>query len=469
MTRAVSCGSTGWPKAASAGSFGPAVDRPVGPWSIQNVRHPRSIRGNVPIDSQDRAGARLRLWLTAAVILVMTGAAAVVGVLAGRNSARLEIVDARLRDTGRFAEARARLQRRAFELLPITLPGESVLVGDILLQIEQAASLGDRLPAEVRTTLGQLRLALSRPTVRRDDIVVAASLLETIVDAESVVQERIFADAVAAIRYERNVTLAGLFVLTALSLLGVWTVPRAASLRAFVRFWLKGVLEHRKSLLRAERLALAGEAAAGLAHELRNPLAGVTLGLQNLERDEEELSPRIRPLVSELERVTRTLNEHLGALRTPPESPTTIQVDLLVSDLVELLRYEASPGVVVAADVPSGLRCRTQQDRLRQVLLNLGLNGLQAMEGNRGTLRFEARVEDQNLLVSVTDTGPGFPDHILRGTAGPFSSSKPGGMGLGLRLVRRLVGEMGGTVSLENRHEGGASVTLRIPSPEAAT
>jgi len=422
----------------------------------------------VPIDSQDRAGARLRLALTAAVLLVMLGAAVVVGVLAGRNIQRLELVDARLRDTGRFAEARARLQRRAFELLPITLPRESVLVGDILLQLEQAASLGDRLPTEVRATVEGLQRALSRPTVLRDDIVLAASLLESIVDAESVVQERIFADAVAAIRYERNITLAGLLVLTVLSLLGVWTVPRAVSLRAFVRFWLKGVLEHRKALLRAERLALAGEAAAGLAHELRNPLAGVTLGLQNLERDVEGLSPRIRPLVSELERVTRTLNEHLGGLRTPPEAPVPVDVERLVSDLVELLRYEASPGVDVVTDVTSGLRCHTQQDRLRQVLLNLGLNALQAMEGGRGTLRFAARRVERRLLVTVSDGGPGFPDQVLQGTAGPFSSTKPGGLGLGLRLVRRLVGEMGGAVSLKNREEGGATVELTIPCAEDA-
>ncbi|NJD18236.1 MAG: hypothetical protein FIA95_03000 [Gemmatimonadetes bacterium] len=409
----------------------------------------------------------MRFIITAAVLGVVCVAAAVVAVLGSRNVARLELVDTRLRDTGRFAEARARLQRRAFEMLPATLPGDNVLVQDILLQLDQAGRLGERLPDDVRATLAQLVAALDAPAVLRDDLVVAAALLESIVDAESVVQERIFADARSDIRYERNATLAGLLVLTALALLGVWTVPKgAAPFRPLLRAWVRGILDQRKTLLRAERLALAGEAAASLAHEIRNPLAGVTLGLQNQEREVEELGPRVRPMVSELERVGRTLNEHLGALRAPAEAPTDVDVALLVSDLVELLRYEASDGVHMAVEVPAGLRCRTQHDRLRQVLLTLGLNALQAMESSGGTLRLEASTSEGALAVCVRDTGPGFPAAVLQGVAGPFTSSRPGGVGLGLRLVRRMVGEMGGSVTLANPEGGGARVDIRIPCAE---
>ena len=386
-----------------------------------------------------------------------------VTVLAHRGLARLDLVDQQLRDTGRFAEARARLQRRAFELLPATLPGDNVLVGDVLLQLRQARGLGEQLPDDIRERLDALESALVRPSVSRDDLVLAATLLETIVDAESVVQERIFSDAQADVRYERNVTLVGLALLTLLGLVGVSMVPRGRSLRILTRFWLRGVLEQRKTLLRAERLALAGEAAAGMAHELRNPLAGVTLGLQNLERDAEDLAPRIRPLVSELERVTRTLNEHLGALRTPAEAVSDVDVEQLVSDLVDLLRYEATEGVTVAASITPDLACRTQGDRLRQVLLNLGLNALQAMEKGGGRLQLQAERAGDWLEVAVSDTGPGFPEAVLRGAAIPLSGAKPGGMGLGLRLVRRMVGEMGGAVELTNPEGGGASAVVRIP------
>jgi len=417
---------------------------------------------------RDRAGARPRLALTAAVLAVMTAAAVVVALLAHQNLRRLELVDARLQETGRFAEARAGLQRRAFELLPPTLTGESVLVGDLLLQIRQARQLGSRLPDDVQAALERLDRTLQAPFVLRDDLVSAAFLLETIVDAESVAQERIFADARADVRNERNVTLAGLVLLTALALLGVWKVPAGvvAPFRPFVRLWLRGVLDQRRTLLRAERLALAGEAAAGLAHEIRNPLAGVTLALQNLERDSADAAPRIRPMVSELERVTRTLNEHLGALRSPPESVSEVDVSRLVLDLVDLLRYEAGQGVQLVTNVPQGVVCRTRQDRLRQVLLNLALNGLQALESSGGTVRIELTSGGGKLTLAVRDTGPGFPESVLQGVAAPFTSTKPGGVGLGLRLAQRMVRELGGVLELSNPEEGGALAVLQIPSTE---
>lgn len=419
---------------------------------------------------RDRASAGPRLALTAAVLAVMTGAAIVVALLARQNLRRLELVDSRLQDTGQFAEARARLQRRAFELLPPTLTGESVLVGDVLLQIRQARQLGSMLPENVRASLERLDRTLQAPFVLRDDLVLAASLLETIVDAESVVQEQIFADARTDIRNERNVTLTGLVLLMALGLLGVWKVPQGgvAPLRPFVRLWLRGVLDQRRTLLRAERLALAGEAAAGLAHEIRNPLAGVTLALQNLERDSPEVAPRIRPMVSELERVTRTLNEHLGALRAPPEGLSEVDVSRLVLDLVELLRYEADTGVQLVTAVPPGVVCRTRQDRLRQVLLNLALNAQQALEANGGTVRFELAAHEAELTLAVRDTGPGFPEAVLQGVTAPFASTKPGGVGLGLRLAQRMVRELGGTLELSNPDGGGALAVLRIPCMEAS-
>ncbi|MEJ2205216.1 MAG: sensor histidine kinase [Gemmatimonadota bacterium] len=417
---------------------------------------------------RDRASARPRLALTAAVLAVMTGAAIVVALLARQNLRRLELVDSRLQDTGRFAEARARLQRRAFELLPPTLTGESVLVSDVLLQIRQARQLGSMLPEDVRASLERLDRTLQAPFVLRDDLVLAASLLERIVDAESVLQEQIFANARADIRNERNVTLAGLVLLTALGLLGVWKVLEGGvpPFRPFVRLWLQGVLDQRRALLRAERLALAGEAAAGLAHEIRNPLAGVTLALQNLERDSPDVAPRIQPVVSELERVTRTLNEHLGALRTPPESLSDVDVSRLVLELVELLRYEADKGVQLVTAVPQGIVCRTRQDRLRQVLLNLALNALQALEASGGTVRFELTANGAELTLAVRDTGPGFPEAVLQGVPAPFTSTKPGGVGLGLRLVQRMVRELGGDLELSNPEEGGALAVLRLPCAE---
>ena len=326
-----------------------------------------------------------------------------------------------------------------------------------------SGGIGSVGPTDVFVALDELSVAIDRPLVLYEDLVTAASLLERIVDAETEAQTRLFADARADIRRERTLTFAGLLGLTALALLGVWTGPRGAPFRPILRAWLHALLGQRRALLRAERFALAGEAAASLAHEIRNPLAGVVLGLQNLERESEELAPRVRPMVAELERVNRTLTEHLGALRAPPETPSDVNVGGMVTELAELLRYEASDDVVVDVSVPQSLHCRTQPDRLRQVLLNLGLNALQAMDAEGGTLGIAGETEGDRLVITVRDSGPGFPQAVLQGVTAPFASERPGGTGLGLRLVRRMVAEMGGTVELANPPEGGARAVLRIP------
>lgn len=388
--------------------------------------------------------------------------------LSRRSLDRLTLVEARLRETGAFSGARLRLQRRAFDLLPPELPGENVLVDDIRIQLLQARNLGPRLPDEILESVDRLYAVLSAPLVSRRDLVSAALLLERIVDAEAESQERILQDSLADVRRERGLILVGLLMTTSLALVVVWVVPKrvTAPLRPLFRFWLRGVLAQRRASLRVERMALASEAAASLAHELRNPMAGVALGLQNLERDAPELEPRIRPLVDELERVTRTLGDHLEALRGPREPRQDVAVGRMLIDLAELLRYEASSGVSVDVVAPSGLSCRTQPDRLRQALLNLGLNSLQALEGSGGSVRLEGERVGEVLELRVRDSGPGFPDSVLQGALAPFASAKAAGYGLGLRVVRRAIAEIGGEVKLSNPMDGGALVEIRIECPD---
>lgn len=396
------------------------------------------------------------------------GAGAVLGLLARRGLSRLDLVDARLREAGRVTAAGARLQRRALEALPPTVPEDDPMVGDLRLQLAEARRLEAHLPPSVILSLAELEGAVARAPVRRSDLVEAAELLEAVAGSESLAREQILAGARTDLRAERDATFVGLLALTLLALVGVWVAPRAPPFRALTRLWLGGILARRATLARGERMALAGEAAAGLAHELRNPLAGVTLGLQNLERERTELASRIHPLVAELQRVTRTLERHLQAFRPPPEPPTEVRVDGLLEELAELLRYEAAPGVALVVAASPGLRCRTRPDPLRQIVLNLGLNALHALESRGGTVRFHASRADGSLTLEVMDDGPGFPEAVLAGTLPPLSSSRPGGVGLGLRLARRMTVELGGALTLSNRPSGGASAEIRLPcAPEA--
>ncbi len=415
-----------------------------------------------------RGRLRTRVVATGVVLLVVLALGASAAVLTHRSVVRLELVDARLREIGRFTEARARLQRYVVQAMPPLLPADDALVVDFRLQIDQARSLGPRLSPDIRQGLDELALNLRQPLVARSDLVTAAAVLEQISSAESDVHAEIFDDARSGARAELAAALVGLGILGILAMVGLWAVPEGVvePLRRRLRESTRALLEQERELARAQQLALVGEAAATLAHEVRNPLAGVVMGLQNLSRERSDLQPRLAPLLGELERVTRTLRQYLGRVHAPPETPVPVDAAPVVADLAELLRYQAPPSVRVRNRVAEPFEVRAAPDALRQVLLNLGLNAMEAMENGGGTLAFEGSRNGEGAVLSVLDEGPGFPPDVLAGRAEEFVSEKEEGSGIGLRVVRRLMSEMGGRVAFANRPEGGARVDLILPAEE---
>lgn len=240
---------------------------------------------------------------------------------------------------------------------------------------------------------------------------------------------------------------------------------RAASLEGEVRAATHQLLAQQRSLSRAERLAATGELAASLAHELRNPLAGLQMTLTNLraELDDPDLRARADLMIEEVGRLTRLLNGLLDAARHAPEAPRAIELAALVDDTVALTRYQLPPQITLESHVDQGLTCRLPQDRLRQVLLNLILNAAAALEGRAGTITLDATVTDHTLRITVSDDGPGFPPELLENGIRPFYSTREHGTGLGLAMVRRFARDLGGSVELANRISHGAQITLVLP------
>ena len=417
-----------------------------------------------------RTWLRARMLATALVVLVVTALGAWANVLNQRSIQRLELVDARLREIGQVAEARAQLQRYVVRAMPLAPPADDALVTDLRIQIDQARALGDRLPEDIRDGLDNMAMRLRFPLVERSDLISAAAFIEQITSEESDVHRRIFADARADARAELVTVLVGLGILGGLFVIALWTLPETMMepLRSRLRDSTRALLEQERALARSQQLALMGEAAATLAHEVRNPLAGAVLALQNLAREREDLAPRVAPLLGELERVSRTLRQYLGQIHAPPEPTETVELADVVTDLTELLRYQAPSTVRIKNKVSAPSPALAAPDALRQILLNLGLNAIEAMAPSGGTLTFEAHRNGRSATLSVLDEGPGFPASVLANQTEPFASEKEGGTGIGLRVVRRLVFEMGGDVTFTNRPEGGARVDLSLPVDEAA-
>ena len=239
----------------------------------------------------------------------------------------------------------------------------------------------------------------------------------------------------------------------------------AQSLQREVRLATQALLEQQYSLARAERLAAIGEVAAELAHEIRNPLAGIQMAFNNLRReiDDQNQCERMDLISSELKRLGRLLNDMLDQSRHSPETATDFNITILIRDLITLTRYQISESIELISDSPNMLPVHLPESGIRQALLNLILNAADALHGQAGLIRIKVRNETHHLRIDVFDDGPGFSQDMLNYGIRPFRTSRQGGTGLGLAMVQRFVKDVGGKIKLGNLHPHGACVTVLLP------
>jgi two-component system, NtrC family, sensor kinase len=233
--------------------------------------------------------------------------------------------------------------------------------------------------------------------------------------------------------------------------------------------------ETRVHLARSERLATVGRLAAGLAHEVGNPL-GAIAGYAEVARSrvppgaDPELGAAVQRIADATARIDRILHDLLDFARPTPARVDRVQVGGLVESAVRLARVQPRfREVEVALDLPAGLPAlRGDAHQLGQVLLNVLLNAGDAMRG-RGRVEIAARPLEGTVELAVADQGPGIrPEHLPRVFDPFFTTKEPGqGTGLGLAISYRIVEQHGGVLSVENRPRGGAVFRLRLPAMAA--
>jgi signal transduction histidine kinase len=209
--------------------------------------------------------------------------------------------------------------------------------------------------------------------------------------------------------------------------------------------------------LRAERLAAVGTMAAGLAHEIRNPLNSASLQLTLLERrlgrgDGAEITtPIIRIIKSEIDRLEALLRDFLAFSKPRPLEASAVDVAELVGAVVDLIGPEAEAAQVkiVVEKMQAIPPVRGEPGRLRQVLLNLTRNAIEAMQARGGLLTLRARSVRDAVEIDVEDDGPGFSQELPVFDA--FFTTKVQGTGLGLSLAHRIVADHGGVLQVESR------------------
>lgn len=229
--------------------------------------------------------------------------------------------------------------------------------------------------------------------------------------------------------------------------------------------------DSQRATLRAEQLATLGQLAAGLAHELRNPLTSIKLLLQPEPEDQRPPTldgQDLAVLRHEVDRLEHTLQTFLDYARPPRLEKRPVVVRTLLQQTVEFVSPRARQwGVEIVCQCPEQVR-RIEADagQMRQVFLNLLLNALDASpSGSRITVRMSHPAAHW-LVIEIADQGPGLPaehgDRIFE----PFVTTKEGGTGLGLPVCRRIMSEHGGDITAANHQAGGAVFTVRLPLTE---
>ncbi|BBP00422.1 hypothetical protein SFSGTM_11300 [Sulfuriferula nivalis] len=224
------------------------------------------------------------------------------------------------------------------------------------------------------------------------------------------------------------------------------------------------------NLVRASKLAVLGELAAVMAHEIRTPIGILRSSAQMLSR-EPGLSSEAQELTgfieSETERLNRLVSTLLDSARTRPPKLQPVDLQPVIHHSVDLL---ASQALKKSIDISLHLETKStvvmaDAEQITQVLLNLILNALQILP-DHGQVTITSHETSKKLVIEISDNGPGIPQDALTRVFDPFFTKREGGVGLGLAVVQQIIIAHGGEIHAGNRTTGGAIFTITLPMEE---
>lgn len=223
-------------------------------------------------------------------------------------------------------------------------------------------------------------------------------------------------------------------------------------------------------MMRTEKLSSLGQLSAGLAHELRNPLAVVSscsqFCMENLKLDP-KVHENLQVIHRNSQRASKLISELLAFARPDQLEEEDVDINEILTNVLRMTRLEVDPGRVAFVQRLSGKlpKVKGDKEKLSQVFLNLVQNAIHAVSGN-GTIIIESQFLKSNHLleINVIDDGPGIPEEYRKQVFDPFFTTKDGGTGLGLSICYSIVEKHMGTICLEPVEDGGTCIRVRLPA-----
>jgi len=239
---------------------------------------------------------------------------------------------------------------------------------------------------------------------------------------------------------------------------------------------MTNVYKIQEEILRMDRLVSLGKLASGIAHELRNPLAGIKTTAQALSEEMSKDDSRreyLSRITREIDRLNELLRTFFSFAKPQELNLAYCHIKEIINEIIPFLLKEiADKGIHFIENYHPALpRIKVDKTQMHQAFLNLFLNSIQAMP-NGGELKIEVAPttqygldgSKQNFIkIIISDTGKGIPPHIVRRIFDPFFTTKPRGIGLGLSITYQIVKKHGGTIKVESEWERGTSFVIRLP------
>jgi two-component system sensor histidine kinase AtoS len=217
--------------------------------------------------------------------------------------------------------------------------------------------------------------------------------------------------------------------------------------------------------VRMEKLAVLGEFATGIAHEIRNPLAAIKTSVQALARREQDQKRGrlLADMEAEIDRLARVVSDLVDFGQPRPPAPGVVSLDALFGRIARIIEPEAADrGLHWRVEGGDALQLWADPDHLQQIVLNLALNAVQATAAG-GTVLLRASVDGDRGVIEVIDTGCGIPPELLERVSAPFFTTKTRGVGLGLSISRQLCEQNGGRMIIDSAPGQGTAVRILLP------